>query len=184
VEDEIRRAAQRDVNELKLTAVERLMLANQYEILAQLKKDDSYEDMAKNLRDGHKWIYDQYGQHLSEDLPDHKAQHVLAILGIFSDMSDSYDELTDKSGIDEHRVRFHGFDGNNESELLHFAAALSKNGNYSKTVGTHAKNSHMPTTDAYRRMIAEWERLGKPNYPYSKATIQSITTAYIHPDNR
>jgi uncharacterized protein YfbU (UPF0304 family) len=172
------------MRELKLTAVERLMLANQYEILALLKKDDSYEDMAKNLRDGYKWIYDQYAQHLSEDLPDEDAEHVLAILGIFSDMSDSYDQLTDKSGIDEHYVRFHGFDGNNEAEFLGFASALSKNGNYSKTVGKHARNSHMPTTAAYRRMIEEWKRLGEPNYPYSKDTILSITTAYIHPDNR
>nr|ACN22674.1 hypothetical protein [uncultured bacterium] len=37
---------------LKLTDTERLILANQYEILAALKNDDSYGRIAEELRDG------------------------------------------------------------------------------------------------------------------------------------
>lgn len=42
------------MKDLELTDVERVILANQYEILSILKEDDSYGLLAQNLRDGHK----------------------------------------------------------------------------------------------------------------------------------
>ena len=169
---------------LELTDVERLLLANQYDILGMLKKDDDYTRMAENLRDGHKWLYEEHATRISDNLPDEDVDHVLAILGIYSDLRDSYSELTDKSGIDEHFVSFPGFDGNNESELFHFARALSKNESFSDTIGKDARNSHMPTTDMYRRMIEEWKSMGEPHYPLSKDQILKITQARVHPANR
>ena len=169
---------------LQLTDIERLLLANQYDILGLLKKDDSYTKMAENLRDGHKWIYEHHATQISDNLPDEEAEHVLTILGIYSDLLDSYRQLSDRSGIDEHAVTFPGFDGNNEAELLHFASALSKNGNYSETIGKDARNSHMPTTDMYRRQIAEWNALGSPAFPFSKEQVLKIVVARTHPSNR
>ena len=166
-----------------LTDTERLILANQYEILGHLKDEESYIRLAENLRDGHKWLYEQNIQ-VSENLSEEVVNHVLAILGIYSDLRDSYKQLSDKSGIEEHLVTFPGFDGNNESELLHFARALSKNGNYSETIGSEARNSHMPTTDTYRRMINEWKAMGEPRYPFSKEQIIQIVEARVHPENR
>ena len=49
--------------------------------------------MAENLRDGHKWLYEQGFDHFSENLPEEKVEHVLQILGIYGDMQDSYDQL-------------------------------------------------------------------------------------------
>jgi uncharacterized protein YfbU (UPF0304 family) len=166
---------------LALTDVERLLLANQYEILGLLKKDDDYSRMAENLRDGHKWLYEQQATQISENLLDADVDHVLSILAIYSDLRDSYNQLPDKLEVDEHLVEFPGFDGNSESELLHFSRALSEHGNYSETIGKDARNSHMPTTDMYRRMIAEWMRLGEPRYPLSKDQILNIVQARVHP---
>lgn len=168
---------------LKLTDVERLLLANQYDILGLLKKEDGYTKMAENLRDGHKWIYEQDATYISDNLPDDDANHVLTILGIYSDLRYSYKQLSDKSGIDEHALIFPGFDGNNEAELRHFAHALSKNGRYIETVGRDARNSHMPTTDMYRRQISEWKNLGSPKYPFSKEQVEKIIDARTHPAN-
>ncbi|CAN5380076.1 YfbU family protein [soil metagenome] len=168
---------------VKLTDVERLILANQYAILGLLKSDEGYIQMAENLRDGHKWLYEQHATQISDNLPDEDVEHVLCILGIHSDLRDSYSQLSDKSGIEEHLVHFPGFDGNNEADLLHFARALSRNGNYSETIGKEARNSHMPTTDMYRRMINEWKSMGEPRYPLSKETILRIVGARVHPDN-
>ncbi len=172
------------MTKIALTDAERLLLANQYEILALLKEDDSYAKMAQNLRDGHKWLYEQHATTISENLPDTQVEHVLSILGIYSDLKDSYQKLADKSNIESHLVTFPGFDGNNEAELLHFAQALAANGNYSETIGKDAKNSHMPTTDMYERMIEAWEKLGKPRYPLNLEQITSILDARIHPSNR
>ena len=159
-----------------LSETERLILSNQYEILAHLTKQQSYSRLAANLRDGHRWIYEQPLQ-LSKDLPHQAADHVLTILEIYSALHSSYRVLTDKAGIDEHQLNFPGFDGNNESELLHFAQALSENGNYSDTIGKTALNSHQPTTAAYTRMIKEWRNLGEPDYPYSSDQITRILAA-------
>ena len=170
--------------QLKLTDIERLLLANQYEILGLLKKDDGYTGMAENLRDGHSWIYEQNATRVADNLSDEDAEHVLAILGIYSDLRDSYQQLGDKAGIDEHLVSFPGFDGNNEAELLHFSSALSKNGNFAETIGKDGRNSHMPTSDMYRRQIVEWRSMGSPTYPLSKGQILKIIGARTHPSNR
>ena len=157
-----------------LTDIERLLLANQYEILALLKQDDDYSRMAENLRDGHKWLYDQNATQISENLSDEETNHVLAILDLYSNLYGSYEDLTDKTGITKDLVNFPGFDGNNEAELLHFSRALTKSRRYTETIGAEAKNSHMPTTAKYQRMIEEWESMGKPSYPLSKEQIKQI----------
>lgn len=172
------------MRDIELTDKERLFLANQYEILAALNDDEHYALMAETLRAGHKWLYDQFFDSLSENLSDSKAQYVLTILGIFGDMKASYDDLTDKTGIDEKSLTFPGFDGNNECELLSFADGLIKHGRFETTLGKNARNSHMPTSGMYGRMIERWKELGSPNYPYTKSTIEEILAARIHPDNR
>jgi uncharacterized protein YfbU (UPF0304 family) len=169
---------------LKLTDIERLTLANQYQILAALHEDEKYARMAETLRDGYEWLYSQYFDQLSSNLPEHQAEHVLAILGIYSDLKDSYAKLDDKSGIEESQIIFPGFDGNNEVELLGFSGALRKHDRFSSTIGEHVRNSHMPTTEIYQRMINCWRELGQPNYPYDKQTIQEILAARIHPSHR
>lgn len=172
------------MNHLKLTDTERLLLANQYEILGLLKKDDDYELMAETLRGGHEWIYRNYFQDLNENLPSSDTERVLTILGIYGDMRDSFGVLTDKSGIEESGLNFPGFDGNNESDLLSFAAALRKSGHFRNILGSTSRNSHMPTTEIYSRMIEAWKTLGKPKYPYSKEQIVAIVDSRIHPSQR
>lgn len=167
-----------------LTNTERLILANQYKILSHLENDDSYARLSDELLEGHEWLYADALGNVAEVMPTEDAEHVITILGIFGDLRDSYDQLADKSGIDPHDVTFLGFDGNNESDLRSFARGLRKADRFADTLGDEVKNSHMPTTDLYRRMIAKWRELGEPNYPYSKDTMLAIIAARVHPDNR
>jgi uncharacterized protein YfbU (UPF0304 family) len=163
---------------LELSNKDRLILANQYEILSMLDKDsgDYYAELAGNLRNGHPWLYRQaLRMTLSENLPDEDAEHVLTILGIYSDLRASFKNLEDKSGLNAGDVVFPGFDGNNEVELLSFATALAKADRFTDTIGKHGcPNSHMPTTDRYKKMIERWLHLGKPRYPLSKDQINQI----------
>ena len=169
---------------IDLTNAERLILANQYKILSLLEKDESYDRLSEQLLEGHKWLYSQSLDNVSENMPDDDAEHVLAILGIFGDLRDSYEKLEDKSGIDPHDLIFHGFDGNNESDLRSFARALRRSDRFVETLGKEVKNSHMPTTELYERMISKWRELGSPHYPYSKDIILAIIASQIHPSNR
>ncbi|MCX7208072.1 MAG: YfbU family protein [Proteobacteria bacterium] len=162
------------MHDINLSKVERLILANQYEILGELRQEEYYSRLAVSLREGHKWLYMKIFDSVSDDLSDADREHVFAILGIYGDMRDSYKELQDKSGIDEHELNFLGFDGNNEVELCSFTDALFENGHFTNTIGRLRKNSHSPTTQIYRRMIQCWQELGKPNYPYSREQITAI----------
>jgi uncharacterized protein len=168
---------------IKLTDVERLILSNQYEILAALKKDEYYERKAAQLRDGYEWLYGNF-EHVAPEMARSDAEYVLGVLGMFSDLTASYEKLADKSGIDARDVRFLGFDANNEGEFFGFAAALAAENRYSDTIGKHPKNSHMPTTDLYQRMLNKYRELGSPRYPISKDQIKQIVDERIHPDNR
>lgn len=159
---------------LKLTDTERLILANQYEIMSLLNKDDHYALMAETLRSGYEWLYRQYFDDLDENLDPEKAEYVLTILGIYGDMHSSFAKMEDKSSLDESQLIFPGFDGNNESELLCFTHALLKHDRFINTIGPAARNSHMPTTQKYRRMIQKWEELGRPHFPYTKDHIIAI----------
>ena len=51
------------------------------------------------------------------------------------------------------------------TELLGFARALRNHDRLADVVGEHGKNSHMPTTAIYERMIERWRELGEPTYP-------------------
>ena len=169
---------------IELNNTERLILANQYKILSLLEEEDSYARLSEQLLEGHEWLYSQALDNISEVMPSEDAEHVLTILGIFGDLRDSYAELADKTGIEPHQVVFAGFDGNNESGLRSFARALRTSDRFVETLGDEIKNSHMPTTDMYKRMIAKWRELGEPNYPYSKDAMLAIIGARVHPDNR
>mgnify|MGYP003945694341 CR=1 FL=1 len=169
---------------IELNNTERLILANQYKILSLLEEEDSYARLSEQLLEGHEWLYSQSLDDTSEVMPNEDAEHVLTILGIFGDLRDSYAELADKTGIEPHQVVFSGFDGNNESDLRSFARALRRSDRFVETLGDEIKNSHMPTTDIYKRMIAKWRELGEPNYPYSKDVMLAIIGARVHPDNR
>lgn len=169
---------------LQLTDTERLILANQYEILGSLKKDETYTRLAEQLRDGHEWLYQQNFEYLSSNMSNEDAELVVTILGIYSDIKDSYAQLADKSGIETHQVEFPGFDGNNEGELLRFSRALRESDRFVETLPEHGKNSHMPTRDIYGRMIAKWDELGKPHFPLSKDQIVAVLAARTYPSNR
>jgi uncharacterized protein len=166
---------------IDLTNAERLILANQYKILYLLEKDESYDRLSGQLLDGHKWLYSELLDDVSENMLADDAEHVLAILRIFDALRVSYENLEDKSGINPSDLIFHGFDGNNESDLRSFARALRRSDHFVETLGDELKNSHMPTTELYGRMISKWRELGSPDCPYSKDTILAIIASKLIP---
>jgi len=163
---------------MELTDAERLILSNQYQLLAKLEDDDHYALMAETLRRGYKWLYDEYlEQSLWPNVDDDKAEFVVDVLDIYSAMKSSYGELEDKSGIEAREVEFPGFDGNNEADLMGFANFLLKHGRFDDVLNKGGNNSHMPTVEIYGRMLQAWRDMGEPTYPYSKEQIRQLLDA-------
>lgn len=162
--------------DIKLTDVERLILANQYEILSLLKPGQGYEHLARNLRDGHEWLYERAFESLSENMPQERVNFFLAIMTVYGDLKISYEHLTDKSGIDPNDLVFPGFNEDSEGDLLRLTEALCAEGRYAETLGREARRSRSRTTERYQRMIFCWEEHERERrgYPLSREAVLAI----------
>lgn len=155
---------------MKFTDTERVILANQYEILGKLGDEQAYLDLAENLRDGHAWIYNQKIS-VSPIFTEEQSDFVVSILDLYEVIQDSFDALSDKGSLTADRVKFPGFDGNNEGDHMRFFSALVKNQQFA-----HVKantNSHMQKISTYKAMLNKWESLGK-GYKLSLDDIEAI----------
>lgn len=142
---------------MEFTDTERLILANQYEILEKLNPGQGYLQLAENLRDGHEWIYNQNFV-MSPIFDKEKSDFVVAILDLYDVLQSNYEALTIKGSLTESKVKFPGFDGNNEGEYMRFFSALVKNGQFDYLKAN--TNSHAPKLMKYEKMLEQWKALG------------------------
>lgn len=170
---------------MHLTDAERLILANQYRIMAKLEDNARYALLSESLKDGHKYLYDQrLNGSVNPVLPQEDEDLVLDILLIYSCLNESYALLEDTSGIDPALLVFPGFDGENEPRLLLFARDLVKHDQFPEVLGDGNKDSLRPTMAMYRRMIRCWGALGEPTHPFDRETIlQILAVMPAHPDD-
>jgi uncharacterized protein YfbU (UPF0304 family) len=117
------------------------------------------------------FIYDEDSIMSSEE-----CLEVIDILDMFRCLKYAYDELRDKSGIDEVWVNFGGFDGNRETKQLGYARFLLEDEENFPNLGRDVRNSHMPILDIYRQMLAEWKRSSN-KCNLTKGDIIRITSA-------
>ncbi|MFA7341268.1 MAG: YfbU family protein [Candidatus Obscuribacterales bacterium] len=160
-----------------LSKVERLNFANQFAILKALHKDNKYEAehyeyLEEIFRRGYERLYHECFDNLWNALPSEAAELTLDILDMHRALLWSLGEKPDPADIE--RVKFRGFDGNNESQHLSFAKFFTADG--SRYPETRVVNSHMPTLDRYKKMLSEWERMGR-EHQLSKAQIEAILDA-------
>ncbi|MDQ8952182.1 YfbU family protein [Acinetobacter rudis] len=148
-----------------LTDTERLILANQYEILSKLSdsqyEKDDYKQLSDNFRHGYKWLYKEHFQVVSDVLDDADTSLVVETLSLYRTLKNNYDDLTDKAGIDEHKITFLGFDGNNERRLMNFTKALKENNRFTEIIEKGLMNSHSPMRQKYQKMLNKWKELDK-----------------------
>jgi uncharacterized protein YfbU (UPF0304 family) len=157
---------------MNLSKTERLLLYNQYEILKLLHgKDkymaDEYERLQKIVGLGFKHEYEELTSCIQDELPDSRADFVWDVLQMFEVLEDSYKELTDsqREEIDPRRIKFSGFDGNNEAEYLMYVEFIVKDmGRFKWLCDRESLNSHMPRLSRYSRMLGMWEQVRSDEY--------------------
>lgn len=167
---------------MKLSRVERIILSNQCKILEKLYPDEAayYAETREALESGYERHYEWRYEHvLADTMSDEECGEVIQILAMFRALHDAYTALTDKSGIDEWQVKFHGFDGNNEAKQMGYAAyyCSTDGGRFTELTGKDFSfNSHMPTLARYRIMRDRWEGLGEPVRPSKEQVIHIVST--------
>lgn len=146
---------------MKLLKKDRLLLINQYRILAALDKSEEshYLELIEILERGYSIFYSLIDEWVSEDMPEEEGRFVLEVLDLYRAIDDVKRSSRDSRLVDHAYSIFPGFDGNNESEYLSFCRFLiEKQGKFQEQKQYLQKNggmnSHMPMIDKYRRMLA------------------------------
>jgi uncharacterized protein len=157
-----------------LSKMERLNFANQFAILKALHKDDRhsaehYGYLQEIFLRGYEHLYYECFDNLWPALSEDVAEETLEILDMHRAILWSLGEKPDPADVE--RVKFRGFDGNNEAEYLAFGRFYTADG--TRYAELKVVNSHHPTLARYRRMLAEWESMGKEQQ-LSKAQIGTI----------
>lgn len=112
---------------MKLSKVERLILANQYQLLSMRKNNYISKETAKNystiLLQGYELLYDEIFSGMDDTVSSEECRFVLDVLTMYRDISNSYFNLLEENpnlSLNKEDIAFKGFDGNGEGEY-HFA---------------------------------------------------------------
>ncbi len=139
----------REDGTVRLSVTDRWILSNQYQILEHLDPGgaEQYQRAREALESGYELEYDVISSHVFKDgstLSEEACDEVIDVLDMFRALGRSYDELEDKAGIEERRIRFQGFDGNNETEQLAYSRYLARTDRFAELVGAYGLNWSCP----------------------------------------
>jgi uncharacterized protein len=166
---------------MTLSKFERRLLANQYHILSLLDQSnaDHYGKMREALERGYESAYeDEVFGRMLDVLPRNESTLVIDAMAMYSAIQHSYAALDDKTGIEELRTEFPGFDGNHETAYMAYARfVVEKEGQFrSLKPNSEDFNSHTPMLDQYRRMIDVWKLTGN-RYELTRDDLSAILGA-------
>lgn len=109
-----------------LNIKDRLMIANQYEILSRLTNDEHEKKEYENLRDifvsGYSRYYSLATEWFSEEVNPEECKFVTDVLNLYRDLYFSWSRNEEaREKIDENEVLFKGFDLNDNLEVKYFS---------------------------------------------------------------
>ncbi|RQW21418.1 YfbU family protein [Bacillus sp. C1-1] len=149
---------------MQLSKKERLNLINQYLILEKLDpfNESNYARYREALELGYTRHYaDPPNANLLDEMPLERCELVLKILNMYRNLIFSSQKLNNG----ESKVRFSGFDGNEESEndLLGYAEYYVKGLDRFQEIKDNLENensfnSHYPMLDIYKSMLKVYEK--------------------------
>jgi uncharacterized protein YfbU (UPF0304 family) len=173
---------------MKLSRTERLILWNQYKIMALLEPNskERYAEEQEILRHGFEGLYEEVAQHIYDDktsLTEADCVEIDRILDMHIVLLESNEALGEKADKFRTSVAFRGFGGNEEPTEMAYVRFRSvyREGISSRLAKTDNYDAHMAMLGIYRRMMAAWQKLGFRRM-LEEGEVQSIVDARRHPD--
>lgn len=154
---------------MQLSNGEKLILAMLCDIQKHLKISGGIDPafVASAISSGNLWAlrWEYTGILHGEDVDDRIVDEAARIMSMWSLLersvemlsSEDRDRLAEEAAPFGTEVRFPGFDGNNESTYLNVADFLVRDMRRYHEFAGRDLNSHMPTLDGHRRMLAVFE---------------------------
>jgi len=151
---------------MELSKRERLILANQFEILAALYPElkEEYCKKKEMVETGYPLeLENMFDGVLENKMERTECLEVREILTMYNDIQWSYENLnnSDKKKIDDGKINFRGFDPH-ESEHYNYADFHLRTGVLSKDFLPKRSgdlNTHEPVLSKYRKMLTNWKSI-------------------------
>jgi uncharacterized protein len=165
---------------LKLTPVERLILANQYRILSALNVEDAshydYPNRIRILESGFEGHYHEIFGSIADPPAEELCANVADILNLFDAIYESTDDQPPEP------LRFGGFDYNTEYEELEYAQfRYDRRGGGEFRHIPRPRNSHCPVIKGYLRMVKRRKERQMP-YPFLQEHLEELISALTTAD--
>lgn len=148
---------------MKLTRTERWILANQYRLLEALdpQEKEAHARAREVLESGYEALYGMECEHVYADvLDEQQCKLVTDTLSMFQALQRSASGKSLSKEM-QARLKFRGFDGNNETKYMGYAeffcVRLNRFGDVEHPAGF---NSHSPMVVTYKRMLERWNASG------------------------
>lgn len=178
---------------MKLSKLERYTLSNQLRILEALYPNEA-EDFAvqrEAIESGYELLYELNIDHIYDEgsaLTEEECREVWNTMDMFLAIDRSRELLKNDSLENEYAAKFRGYDGNNETKFMAFAAYTVerlKRFTHLKMAEPGYFNSHMPVRPVYLRMLDEWQKIPMPaRFQMSEDQLKAVLDSAIHPENR
>ncbi|CAH0540640.1 YfbU family protein [Vibrio marisflavi] len=166
---------------MEMTNAQRLILSNQYLLMAKLDPDNSskYQRLQTIVERGYelqmKELNKEFGCLIEEE-----CREIINIMEMYHAMQESSRMLSSKenSEVDQRRLQFLGFDIASEPQLVNYVRFLvDSEGLYPQfDKGEHCFNSQVPMLDKYRRMQTTWSECPR-QYHLSATELNQILNA-------
>lgn len=174
--------------ELTFGLKERLILANQYEILSKISEDKSdasyFENLAEIFRSGYTRNYEEAFRGFEEnELSQEDCKFVVDVLNLYRELYKTWEELEEVHEIlEEDDVLFQGFDGNEEDQYYAYCKFLVEDqglwGELKDLMkeGKINLNSHWPMRNKYENYLLKLKEIqSREEYDVSEClTLEEI----------
>lgn len=164
---------------MDMTPVQRLILSNQYQIMAMLDAEN-----AARYRRCQTIIKRGYGLQMREldgefsQLPEAECRTLLAMMEMYHALHISWGNLKDPQSVDARRLIFPGFDSTSEGPFLGYVRFLVESeGRYTHfSAGVNRFDAQVPMWEKYQRMLAVWHNCPR-QYHLSANEIAQVINA-------
>lgn len=142
---------------MKLSKAERLILANQFQLLSEQDENNEYIDKkrcsqyVKILLEGYELLYDDIFSGMDEEVSSEQCNFVLDVLSMYRIISNSFYQLPEKT-LTEEDIAFAGFDGNEETKEYSFLKFFINDYDRFRDL---KKNKHMEE-NSHSRMVPRY----------------------------
>jgi uncharacterized protein YfbU (UPF0304 family) len=161
----------------KLTELERLMLMNQYRILASLDESNSYQhtQYADILQRGHVGLYGDMFDSLSEGSSEEDLNEVDDILTMFNFIDNALEALApeQRQQLDLKKLSFSGFDGNHDKHYSIARFLIEKMDRFQEYAGQQLNSHTSSSLPKYRKMLSVFNKAREGHFG-SDLTLEDL----------